>query len=249
MAEENQIIILTFPSHTIHLLQPLDDNVYGSFRAAWRNEIDAHMRRNPGKSHSHCYDFHSLFNPSYEISSTPKVIRAGFRKLVSVLSTGMQLILRQQHHLLFVTELILNVIKRMNPSCTLQPATHPTCTSLAGKRCLPKSTPYPFQRTLTLVHPVAKALWRVSWVNPEVDPNITIRRRSRKRKQSADKTTENNDDNSTCSLCRRDHAYDLKKSMGAKWIQCCLEWYLNKCENLSDNFVGDIYMCSQCDDP
>jgi hypothetical protein len=247
MAEENHIIILTFPSHTIDLLQPLDVNVCGSFRAAWRNEIDAHMRRNPGKLPSLYYDFHSLFNTSYEISSTPKVIRAGFRKLVSVLSTGMQLILRQQHHLLFLTEIRLDVIKRINPSC-YPPNMHITrrktvCAQVhtVSHSANPDTGPSCSQGTV--------ACHNSSWVNPEVDPNITIRRRSRKRKQSADKTTENNDDNSTCSLCRHDHAYDLKKSMGAKWIQCCLEWYLNKCENLSDNFVGDICMCSQCDDP
>jgi 7-cyano-7-deazaguanine synthase in queuosine biosynthesis len=59
---------------------------------------------------------------------------------------------------------------------------------------------------------------------------------------SLDKTQKNNDDRSTYSVCRRDYAYILKASMGAKLIHCSFRfgWCHNKDGKPGDNFVEDI---------
>ena len=229
MAEENQIIIVTLPSHTTHLLQPLDVSVYRSLKAAWNNEIDGHMRHNPGKTPSR-YDFHSLFNPSYEKSFTPQIIKAGFRK------TG---------------------ISPFNRNAIAPEATMP---STVSERNQTENT----QDELSLQIPYCS--------NPN---NIrTTRRKAQSAKvhtnglapasnaeagpSSSDSITgttgnqggNNNEDNSTCSVCGKDYAYDIKKNTRAKWIQCCfcLEWFHNKCEDIPDEFDEEVYMCSQCQD-
>lgn len=62
--------------------------------------------------------------------------------------------------------------------------------------------------------------------------------------QNFDKAREN-DDKCTCCLCRWDCTYYLKKSTGAKWINCCfsLLWYHNQCINLADDFNEDVCLC------
>jgi hypothetical protein len=50
----------------------LDVGVYGSLKADYRNEMDAYMKRNPGKLPCP-YNFHSLFNNSSEKKSTPNL--------------------------------------------------------------------------------------------------------------------------------------------------------------------------------
>lgn len=41
--EEKNIIFLTFPSHTTHILQPLDVSVFGPMKAAWKKSVKAFL--------------------------------------------------------------------------------------------------------------------------------------------------------------------------------------------------------------
>ena len=64
LARENGIVLFTMPSHTSHILQPLDVSVYRPLKQAWRNELEKF------RMESSCFaptrfDFHRLFNPTY----------------------------------------------------------------------------------------------------------------------------------------------------------------------------------------
>lgn len=50
LARENNIIILTFPPHCSHRLQPVDICVYGPFKTRYRTAMNAWMMSNPGKT-------------------------------------------------------------------------------------------------------------------------------------------------------------------------------------------------------
>lgn len=82
-----------------------------------------------------------------------------------------------------------------------------------------------------------------SSANSENDEVSMTQPRSDRREVSADRTTRN-DDNSTCSLCMWDYAYDLRTSTGAKLIQRSFWFrrYLKKCENVVDDFEEGIRM-------
>ncbi|KAJ8893373.1 hypothetical protein PR048_005964 [Dryococelus australis] len=58
------------------------------------------------------------------------------------------------------------------------------------------------------------------------------------------------DDDSLCSVCGHNYAYDVKHNTGAKLIQCyfCLQWYYYDCEDIDDKFDDDVYMFYQCED-
>ncbi|KAL3999369.1 nuclear receptor co-repressor 2 [Sarotherodon galilaeus] len=65
-AKENGIIMLSFPPHCSHRLQPLDST------------CDAWMRNNPGKTMS-IYDIPGIVAIAYPLAATPLNIQAGFR--------------------------------------------------------------------------------------------------------------------------------------------------------------------------
>lgn len=48
LAKKNQIHIMTFPSHTTHILQPLDVGIYGPLKSAWRSQLNTYMLEHPG---------------------------------------------------------------------------------------------------------------------------------------------------------------------------------------------------------
>lgn len=47
---ENGIVLLSFPPHTSHKLQPLDRSVYGPFKRFYNAAADLWMKNNPGKT-------------------------------------------------------------------------------------------------------------------------------------------------------------------------------------------------------
>lgn len=78
-AKENGIIIVTFPPHCTHRLQPLDVSVMGPFKAKYKVAQNDWMLSHPGKAitiHNIAY----LAGKAFENSFTMKNITAGFRK-------------------------------------------------------------------------------------------------------------------------------------------------------------------------
>lgn len=76
--KENGIVLLSFPPHTSHRLQPLDLSVYGPFKRFYFSAVDNWLISNAGKTIT-IYDIPSLVNTAFSSAMTPKNIVAGFK--------------------------------------------------------------------------------------------------------------------------------------------------------------------------
>lgn len=78
-ARVNEIYLVTFPSHTTHLLQPLDVGVYKSLKSNWSRRLSKFMDHNPTEKPSR-YNFHSIFNVAFIESFSHSNITNAFKK-------------------------------------------------------------------------------------------------------------------------------------------------------------------------
>lgn len=76
--KENGIIMLSFPPHCSHKLQPLDVSVHGPLKKAINTACDAWMRSNPGQTMT-IYNIPSIVAVAFPQAFTPRNIQAGFR--------------------------------------------------------------------------------------------------------------------------------------------------------------------------
>lgn len=76
--KENGIILLSFPPHCTHKLQPLDRSVFGPFKKAINSTCDAWIRNHPGKTMT-IYDIPSIVATSFPLALTQSNIQAGFK--------------------------------------------------------------------------------------------------------------------------------------------------------------------------
>lgn len=77
--KENNIVLLSFPPHCSHKLQPLDRSVYGPLKKAINTTCDAWMRKHPGKTMT-IYDIPGIVKTAMPLALTQTNIQAGFRK-------------------------------------------------------------------------------------------------------------------------------------------------------------------------
>lgn len=77
-AKENGIIMLSFPPHFSHRLQPLDRSVYGLLKKQVNSVSDSWMRNNPGKTFN-IYDIPRIVPISYPLAATLLNIQASFQ--------------------------------------------------------------------------------------------------------------------------------------------------------------------------
>ena len=78
LAKDNGAVMLSFPPHCSHRLQPLDRSVYGPFKRFVSSAQDAWMRNNPGKVMT-IYDIPCLVADALPRAVTPINIQNGFR--------------------------------------------------------------------------------------------------------------------------------------------------------------------------
>ena len=76
-ARDNGVVMLSFPPHCSHKLQPLDRSVFGPFKRYLSNAQDRWMRNNPGKTMT-IYDIPGIVKDSWAKSATPLNIIHGF---------------------------------------------------------------------------------------------------------------------------------------------------------------------------
>lgn len=76
--KNNGIILLSFPPHCSHRLQPLDRSAFGPLKKAVNSTCDAWMRNHPGKTMS-IYDIPGIVASAMPLALTPSNIQAGFR--------------------------------------------------------------------------------------------------------------------------------------------------------------------------
>ncbi|KAJ8877606.1 hypothetical protein PR048_022061 [Dryococelus australis] len=79
LAKASEVFILTFPSHTIHLLQLLNVGVYRPFKQAWGKSLSNHTTQSPGQKPKRS-DFHRLMKPAFYSAFSPETIISSFRK-------------------------------------------------------------------------------------------------------------------------------------------------------------------------
>jgi DDE superfamily endonuclease len=77
-AKEHSIVMLSFPPHCSHRLQPLDRSVYGPFKRFLSTAQDAWMRSHPGNPMT-IYDLPSLIRDALPRATTPQNIASGFQ--------------------------------------------------------------------------------------------------------------------------------------------------------------------------
>lgn len=78
-ASDAGIVMLTFPPHTSHKLQPLDVSVYSSLKSNYNQAVDARLMNNPGKT----FDIYCIAETNGQIYSKvfcPGNIVSGFEK-------------------------------------------------------------------------------------------------------------------------------------------------------------------------
>lgn len=74
---ENGVVLLSFPPHCSHKLQPLDRSVFGPFKKLINQEMDSWIKSNPGKRFT-IYDLSSVTSNALVNAATPKNIVNGF---------------------------------------------------------------------------------------------------------------------------------------------------------------------------
>lgn len=75
---ENGVVLLSFPPHTTHRLQPLDRSVFGPFKKYFFAACDRWMTSNAGKTIS-IYDIPPILKEALPTALTPTNILAGFK--------------------------------------------------------------------------------------------------------------------------------------------------------------------------
>jgi hypothetical protein len=84
---DNGIHLVTFPSHTTHLLQPLDVGVYRPLKEGWRKEVEKFLTKYP-RAKPDLYDFNGLLASAYHDAFHSATV---LQKLAYSLSIGMLL--------------------------------------------------------------------------------------------------------------------------------------------------------------
>lgn len=76
---DNGLVLLTFPPHTTHRLQPLDVSVFGPFKARCRAAFNSWMSNHPGRAIT-IYDIASLSASAFNEGFSRQNIISGFLK-------------------------------------------------------------------------------------------------------------------------------------------------------------------------
>lgn len=79
LAKDNGVVMLSFPPHCSHRLQPLDVGVYGPFKKYLSSAQDAWLRNNAGKTMT-IYDIPAIVNTAYPLAMCPTNILNSFRR-------------------------------------------------------------------------------------------------------------------------------------------------------------------------
>ena len=79
MAHENNVCLLCLPTHTSHILQPLDVGVFKSFKSNFNKACGNYMKQNPGRVIT-ADVLASLVGQAYPITFTPVNVLSGFKK-------------------------------------------------------------------------------------------------------------------------------------------------------------------------
>jgi len=78
LCKQSGVVLMSFPLHCSHKLQPLDRSVYGPLKRFINNSSDSWMKSNPGKTMT-IYDIPGIVAQALPAAITPINIQMGFR--------------------------------------------------------------------------------------------------------------------------------------------------------------------------
>ena len=78
LAKANGVVMLSFPPHCSHKLQPLDRSVYGPFKRYYNSACDMCMLNHPGETMT-IYEIAEMVGHAFPKAMTPHNIQSGFR--------------------------------------------------------------------------------------------------------------------------------------------------------------------------
>lgn len=231
LAKANSVFILTFPSHTTHLLQPLDVGVYRPFKQAWGKSLSIHMSQNPGQKPNRS-DFHTLMKPAFYAAFSPETIISSFRK------TGIF-----PFNPSSVADEAISTSK-LTEKCSVSTTDVPnTPTKEVLKVPVLESTSKQGNgrkrdgKAKCLTPPESRSAKRSRGIEDIPSTPSTSRTKS----------SRNNEEDWECGSCGKSYNNDVRKKNGAKWIQCsfCLVWYHTNCQP-SFHKDDNVFMCDGC---
>ena len=79
LAKKSGLILVTFPPHCSHMLQPLDISIYGSLKWYYNSACNDWLLNHPGRTLS-IYDVAGVSTQAYHKAFTPENVVAGFKK-------------------------------------------------------------------------------------------------------------------------------------------------------------------------
>ncbi|KAJ8895415.1 hypothetical protein PR048_000747 [Dryococelus australis] len=241
LAKENDVHILTFPSHTTHILQPLDVGVYKALKSAWKKELNDYMAETQPTSQPS--KFFILFSRSWGIVPSDRTVIPK-EKLVPSLLTERP-----------VPEEVVPSDANPRPTTAetnpgIQTPPSPVDNILKLQTASPRKEP-----TRGRVSPNPKA--KLITENPPtmrfimqpldlLESNIEgrLQKKTNVCVSSARPTVD--DDDWTCDICNERFSKDKKVKNGKKWAQCSLFLtpYHERCQ--SEPVRSLVYMCEFC---
>lgn len=78
LAKENGVVMLRFPPHTSHKLQPLDRTVFGPYKSFYNDALNGWLLSSAGKPIT-IYDVAGLIGKAYNKAFTKENIENGFK--------------------------------------------------------------------------------------------------------------------------------------------------------------------------
>ena len=79
LLKRHKIHVFTIPSHTSHILQPLDKTPFAQFKIMWEKYLTKYNNENRGRPLNKV-DFWDVFTPAFNAAMSLKNILSGFRK-------------------------------------------------------------------------------------------------------------------------------------------------------------------------
>lgn len=76
--KDNSVVVFGLPSHTSHILQPLDKVPFSILKSKWNEQMRLYTRNTGGKALTKS-EFFRVFNPCFEQAMTTEHAQAGFR--------------------------------------------------------------------------------------------------------------------------------------------------------------------------
>lgn len=271
LAIENKIFLLTFPSHTTHLLQPLDVAVYKSLKCEWAKCLNEYMRQHPHDKPNR-YNFFEIFNPAFLQSMSHSNIFSAFRKTgiipfnrESIPAEAIAPSQLTERNPVPVSTVLEEGQSNVSENVTLNHLSPNKKKAINNLLTLPSVPKTPSTKRKRTFNPAAKCLTppdkmkhhntsdevgcsKSLNVSANQDQPSSSSSGVHKGRPTKKKTKKHVESDWTCSTCKGLYSEDVKIKNGAEWIQCsfCQETYHERCQNEIPIDVQDIYMCDIC---